>query len=564
MGSIDDAGAMRARPRPRARHALSTCRQLAWLLAAVAGCGQSPPEASEPNGPQDASDAPAQSDGSAVPTSPTSDAGPDADTGTTMTDPPVRTPAVDCDSPQLRVLRRSGWPGGGVQLALQLRDADGAPRSAFDAEPLVLTGPDDAGIDVEVEPAAQDVGLTGLVIVPSDRQQEHARRLAAARALVEALPAAERIVVWVGVEALPLAAELSERRAHVLARIAAIAPQPVAPVSSEALTALAARLARVEGPAGPIGRTLVIVGELVLAEPVEGAASGLGGDPWQSIVRASLTAAADARLGLDSAADAAYWGGGVEPEDAAGQLAEHIAALRAHTVLVGACGPFAPNTALSLAYGEAHCALRTLAPPPHMRNAPCVAGDAARDAYPYPTLIELQMTEEELALHDQYDAEKDEDPFTLRVAFDGAEPIEASAHFRGQSALDCARKNYSVNLEGGDARRLMPGAANDEFYLISMCNEPYYIYQVLASRMMQKLGLYPLEQRYVRLRVAGRDRGVYLMLEEPDETLVKDQVDLATVVRRRLDADAREPELKYRTPTWRPKRRKPGSATTLR
>jgi hypothetical protein len=61
---------------------------------------------------------------------------------------------------------------------------------------------------------------------------------------------------------------------------------------------------------------------------------------------------------------------------------------------------------------------------------------------------------------------------------------------------------------------------------------------------MRKLGLFPLAQRYVRLRVAGRERGVYLMQEKPDEGLLADHVELGVVVRRRFDAGGKKPEIK--------------------
>ena len=78
-----------------------------------------------------------------------------------------------------------------------------------------------------------------------------------------------------------------------------------------------------------------------------------------------------------------------------------------------------------------------------------------------------------------------------------------------------------------------------------MCKEDAYINQVTASKLLRSLGLFPLDQRYVRLRVAGVDRGVYLLLEKPEDTLLADQLGLAAVVRRRLEADKKKPEVKF-------------------
>jgi hypothetical protein len=458
---------------------------------------------------------------------------------------PARITDPICTGSSLRVLRATGWPGGGLQLAVELRDASGAPLTT-PAEASLELASDGVDLDARVEPSAERTGLTAIVVMPSDDAALHALRIAAASALALALPEQERIGVWLGAEGLPLVAELSERRAHVLARLQALAPQAASSaVEARTCAELEQRLARVGGPWGPLGRNLVIVGAAGACTDIAQAPAGHG---TTAVTRLTLPETDTAGSGADAGDDSAEWDGQLDPEHAATALAERVATLRAATHLVASCGPFGADRHVALISGDTRCELTVPPPPSHLIDADCDPRAAARDEYPFPETIDLELTPEALELHDAYAADEREDDFPVRVVLGEGTAIEATAHFRGQTSLECERKNYSVNVKGPEPRRLMPGAASDEFYLISMCKERQYFRQVVASRIMSALGLFPLDQRYVRLRVAGREHGVYLLLEKPDETLLTDQIALAAVVRRRLDRDGKKPEAKYPDP----------------
>jgi hypothetical protein len=111
---------------------------LVWLLAALAaGCGDDDAAEREAGREGDAGgepERPHEQTGSS-----TVDAGPRDDSGALPPDPPGATRGIHCEGAQLHVLRVSGWPGGGVQWALQLRDAAGVPRSALEDTTLVLS-----------------------------------------------------------------------------------------------------------------------------------------------------------------------------------------------------------------------------------------------------------------------------------------------------------------------------------------------------------------------------------------------------------------------------------------
>ena len=184
------------------------------------------------------------------------------DSGATKGDAEVPIPAA-CTESSLGVLRLAPWPGGGLQLALSASDADGQARTDLQASDFSLETQAGEAIPLELRAQPQEAGLTALLIVPSDDRDEHASRLRAAQALIEALPAQERIALFVLAPDLPMASELSDRHEHVLARLHAI--ESAAPADEEALLAsgleqVSARLASVAQPWGSLARTVVVVG----------------------------------------------------------------------------------------------------------------------------------------------------------------------------------------------------------------------------------------------------------------------------------------------------------------
>jgi hypothetical protein len=378
--------------RSSSRAAAACVRAVLLLLAGCGAPGARPTEAAPPTG-----DAGAAGDC-------------DSDAGACGH---ARIAAPICTGSSLRVLRATGWPGGGLQLAVQLRDASGAPLTTTEEASLELAR-DGVDLDARVEPSAERTGLTAIVVMPSDDAALHAARIAAASALALALPEQERIGVWLGAEGLPLVAELSERRAHVLARLQALAPQAgSSDVHARACAELEQRLARVGGPWGPLARNLVIVGATgACTSPAQSPAHGTTG-----VTRLTLPETdADAAVSdADAGGDTAEWDGQLDPEHAATALAERVATSRAATHLVGSCGPFGADRRVVLRAGDTRCELTVPPPPSHLIGADCDARAAARDDYPFPETIDLELTPEALELHDAYAADEKEDDFPVRA-----------------------------------------------------------------------------------------------------------------------------------------------------
>ncbi len=135
--------------------------------------------------------------------------------------------------------------------------------------------------------------------------------------------------------------------------------------------------------------------------------------------------------------------------------------------------------------------------------------------------------------------------WTLAVSLDPSQkPVEAKAHFRGQNALFCGRKSYTVNLSGKDARFFGEGSGSDEFYLIAMCQDPSLFHGYLADTFYSQYGLFPLRFRYVELLLNGETQGLYLMMEKRKEELQRDSARLRGIVRRKYEGMT-SPEVDY-------------------
>ena len=453
-----------------------------------------------------------------------------------LPDAPV---ALTCGDGRVRVRRLAPWPGRGVQIAFELRDADGRPRPDALDEPCAIE--DEHGKPWPLARAPRRAawhGVTGLLLVPSAEPEVDAQRRRAARAFVAALPDGERVGAWVATATpgLVLLAELTTHREHVLERLTATATETTSPPVGEAdVSGLEEALARVEGPWGTPLRQLVVVGAPALAAP---AASGAP----RPVARLHLSETVGGVQPLD---DTAGWTGGASPEAAGVALATHAGAMRDALVVAGACPDLAQGESVRLLVAGRSCPLEAPEPIAHLDQAACLPAEAASDTYPYGETVAFDLTPDQRAVYDARSAAHDKRDWRASVRLGDGEPIGASVHFHGQTSIDCVRKSLTVNLDDPSARRLAPGAANDELLLISLCMDDRYYQQTFANHILAPLGLFPLDSRLVRVTLGGAPQGVYLLLEKPDDTLVGDRTDVRVVVRRRYDFDGKPEELKY-------------------
>ena len=180
------------------------------------------------------------------------------------------------------------------------------------------------------------------------------------------------------------------------------------------------------------------------------------------------------------------------------------------------------------------------------RAVPCDAARIATGVRSWPRRVELLFTAEQRAAYEAIIADHGRADFelSLRLAPDEA-PIAAVAHLRGQTSISCARRNYTVNLDGGAARRLVPGMAGDEFLLLSMCRDEAYVNQYTADLLLAELDLFPVPFGLTELWLDGESRGVYLVIEKPQDALRRTQTGVRSVIRRRFDPEDKPADIKW-------------------
>ncbi len=420
--------------------------------------------------------------------------------------PPARVP----------VMRIHSWPGQGLQLDVEEPDSIAAETPGGQPTAWLET----AGglrIDAVVAPAAVTTGLTAIVVLPSTDPTIHAARVAAADALLRALPPTERAALFVAREHAELLADLEVRRAHARDRLAALAPE-AGTSATIPLREVRELLADAQSSHGDLGRTAIVIGDTGVDDPPE----------VRRVVQV-LTMPVDA-----------------SPGAAATAVVAQLLARRSHIVRIGACPTFAENTPFILHLGTGFAdELYAPAVMDQVQAEPCVAAEAAADRYPYPSEIDVTFTPAERAIYDQAFAASDENvTFTTSVKLGVGTAITATGHLRGQGTLFCARKSLNLALDG-PRRRLMPEVAASRFFLISMCQDDYYFGQVFGDRLLAKLDLFAPHTRFVKLKVDGVNQGIYLLMDQPDNSIHDNNLGLFSVLRRRYDIDNQPAEVKY-------------------
>lgn len=465
------------------------------------------------------------------------------DVPTDTSNPDLTGPGT-CDKPGVRLLRLNPWQGSGVQLYVEW-----APQAGGDFPTDLLMRPTSDGAPVDGAPvqsftissvaAPQQAGLTGILIVPSADPAIHAQRLAAAQAVIDGLPTGERIALWLARtgKAPMLLSDLTEDRAHLTMRLDEILPTtgtstPDPEVSESSIDKLRERLAEAEGRWGLLWKSLIIVSESSAARITADKAPAIA---TYYLVASNPAATPDTFVVVPAGSAAA-----------ADALIIDIKARRAAVYRLGACPSAIENQPLTLLLGDVTCTFEAPVPAANLLEEACVDADAAADNFDYGDTITLVMTDVEKSVWDKRHAARSKDDFRLSVRLGQGTAMPATAHFRGQSSLDCKRKSYDVNLDGGSSRRMMPGGGGDKFYLVSMCLDDGYFNQVFVNTILGEWGVFPLKFRLVRLRLNDENHGLYMLLQDPTDTLVKNHTSLDGVVRRVFDPDPRlVPDVKY-------------------
>lgn len=426
--------------------------------------------------------------------------------------------APDCADGRVSVRHVAAWPGRGVALLLR-SEGPAADRAALLAPGgLSLASAGGVTIPLTVAPAAVEPSFVLLLV------DAGAEALRDAAAFVEALPEGTSVALYRRCARAAQVSGFSPARARAASLLRggfASCPTDAGQPWRDALAAAAAEVWAIGGPIFPARRALVVLTD------EEGPTTGdVGALP----------------MGVDAYVLAA----GAEPEAGLATVLDRLAERGGALLRAAACLPagMGPAVELRLPGGEA-CGLVLPEGPVEQSALACDPLVIAAGAHVAPARVEFLFTADERAIFEQVSADLATDDFELRVRVGDAEPVTAVAHLRGQTSLDCERKNFTLDLKGPDLRVLGPGFAAEEFHLISLCNDDRYYNQLTANRVLHALGLFPLGSALTELRVDGETWGVYLLVQKPKEGLLETTSRLHTVVRRRFDPEDKLPDVEY-------------------
>lgn len=427
----------------------------------------------------------------------------------------------ECTDPVAGLLYVAAWPGRGLEVVLRTTDETGAPRTNLPSDQVEL---DYLGKGVPVSVANAAVERAWLLVMLADPDGAPAAQVEELADFIDALPPEMPVALYVRCsEFLQLAGFTADR-----GMLRGLLTKGVSCGGEEPADLWLARdeaiqeLARIGGYAFPATRFMLMVGEDVpeLPEiPTEGRAMFLH----------SVLADSD---GLSAEAFAV--------------VAEEMAVQREGLFALGACPGGEPKeTAYLTTTAGPPCPLPLPKGPKEEKFMACDADAIAAGDRSFPKTVEFSFADDQKELFDLYVDKKIEEDFGLWVRMGDADPVEARAHLRGQTSLDCVRKSFTVNLKGNRPRHILPDSATDEFYLLSMCKDDRYFQQYTANNLAHSVGLFPLRYGLVELLVDGETRGVYLMLEKAKEALLEDNSRVRTILRRRFDPGGKPPDVKH-------------------
>ena len=464
--------------------------------------------------------------------------------------PPVEQPPVECEpgacaptEVDCSTVARIGLAGmeprerNGVEMFLRLEDAGGMSLAAGEhVECLRLLEAGNAGEPaVDLVSAAQpaDGALTAVLVAPGSSAASAAQALAMVESFLARRPADERVAIfrW-GADVHQISNFTTDR--------------------TVALRLAARGLARAdETPLPPENAVAAVRSDL----------ESLSQDAFRG-VRSIAVMAPDTTLDVlpdvppnvvtlwhlaPDASDHAI--GAVDAEESAAAMSRDLDGhIEAGLARLAWCGSGKPATMLARVPGsDAELVVQTPAPLREERHMQC-SPEALAGPRAYPERIEMVFaTEEQRQTYQRRVDKLSKKPFEvmLRLWDDGA-LVETKAKLRGSSSLTgCERKSYNLDIRGPEPRRFTPGSATDEIFLIALCKDKYYINWYTARTLSTRLGFFPLKSRFVELVVDDEHRGIYLLVEKPQDAFRDANSRVQSVVRRNNDSKGHSPSVKY-------------------
>lgn len=413
------------------------------------------------------------------------------------------------------LLRSARWPGGGREMTLGvLNQASGTPFAQDLTAQITTQGPESIGIKAKVTRMSLAPGYTAILLPPSQTAAERVSLAAAIQAFVAARPKAERIALYRHGAAVQLFSNfLLDRKklAEALDRYQKGTDGDPSPLSLLAAIGTAVSDVRDVGGVGPdVMRSLIVLAkdpQLVYTDY-----------PQVFVIPTLPNAAslAQASAAIDDVRKNAFY---------------KLATCSIET-------KFSARVLASPLQGELTASFPATLP--EEVGAPCNVDEIDSAKRSYTPRIELVFDAAQRAAHDAriratqtatYDEALARSDFETQVRLAPGQPtVLATAHLHGQGSLRCDRKSYTIQLTGS-ARYLMPDSATDEYTLISMCDDPAYVYAPTVFSLYDD-DLFTMKHRFVEFIIDGKTRGIYILMEKAQDELRQDHARTSGVMRR--------------------------------
>ncbi|MCJ7773739.1 MAG: CotH kinase family protein, partial [Desulfobacterales bacterium] len=125
---------------------------------------------------------------------------------------------------------------------------------------------------------------------------------------------------------------------------------------------------------------------------------------------------------------------------------------------------------------------------------------------------------------------------------------------RGAGSLKQAYKEETpdrlcYNIRLFKTVRFNPDLKLKKFYLMNMIFDPHFFKMRFSYKLLHRVGLFPSYHQFVSLKVNGKPQGIYLLVERPEDAIVRTQNEVMGVYRRRNPKDGRQVfETKFQKP----------------
>jgi hypothetical protein len=414
----------------------------------------------------------------------------------------------------MMLLRTVRWPSGGRETTVGILDQKTAKPFAEDLSArIVMTPPDGIKGTAKARKVSLDPGYTAILLPPDQTTTDRATLAQAILAFVAGRPPTEGIALYRHGSGIQLFSNFQEDRSELkeaLDRYKSGTSDATPLASAIAIATLVTELKDVGGSGPDVMRTLVVLAKD--PKTIDTAPT----DVFVTAVTPDATGLGAAAAAIDDLRKNAFY-------------------------KVGVCS-VEDKVAVSFKVDKMKGSLPASLPPtlPEEKGGTCSVDAIDSMKRAFTPRIELVFDDDQRAAHavrvqatqaGTFDEVLAKSDFQTGVRLAPGQPVQtARAHLHGQSSLRCARKHYVLQLDG-PARHLMPDSATDEFILISLCDDPAYVYSPTAYTLMRP-DLFVPRRRFVELVIDGTTRGIYMLMEKPREEMVRDSTRVSTVMRR--------------------------------